>query len=80
MGLDIWFKDDIRNVLLGVDLASAHLAEHHRDADTRAYREGFQAALAAAAISFGLRPDDVNVYSGRTMPSVPTRFARETLP
>jgi hypothetical protein len=49
MGLDIWFKDDIRNILLGVGLANAHLATHYSDAEVQAYREGFKAALAATA-------------------------------
>jgi hypothetical protein len=54
MGLDIWFKDDIRNVLLGVELANAHLAIHYSGTEVRAYHEGFKAALAATAASFGI--------------------------
>ena len=61
MGLDVWFKDDIRNVLMGVELASAHLASHCPGHETQAYREGFQAALIATAISFGIRPVEIEV-------------------
>jgi len=61
MGLDIWFKDDIKNILLGVELANAHLAAYYSDAEVRAYREGFKAALAAAAVSFGIYPLEVDM-------------------
>jgi hypothetical protein len=75
MGLDVWFKDDIRNVLLGVDLASAHLASQYSAAEVEAYRAGFQAALAAAAISFGIRPGDVIVttVAARQRQTLPSR-------
>jgi hypothetical protein len=59
MGLDIWFKDDIKNILLGVELANARLATHYSNAEVRAYRQGFQAALAAAAVSFGICPPGI---------------------
>jgi len=61
MGLDVWFKEDIRNILLGVELANAHLATHYNDAEVRAYREGFKAALAATAVSFGIWPGEITV-------------------
>jgi len=61
MGLDIWFKEDIRNILLGVELANAQLAIHCSDAEVRAYREGFKAALVATAASFGIYPSEIEV-------------------
>lgn len=61
MGLDIWFKEDIRNILLGVDLANAHLAAQYSDTEVRAYREGFRAALIATAASFGIYPGEIDV-------------------
>jgi len=61
MGLDLWSKDDIRNILLGVELANAHLATQCGDTDLRAYREGFKAALVAAAVSFGIYPGEIDV-------------------
>ncbi len=68
MGLDVWFKDDIRNILLGVELANAHLATRYNDDEVRAYREGFRAALAAAAVSFGIYPGEIDVEAGGAQP------------
>ena len=65
MGLEVWFKDDIRNILLGVELANAHLATRYSDDEVRAYREGFRAALAAAAVSFGIYLMDEMETAGR---------------
>jgi hypothetical protein len=59
MGTDLWLKDDIRNILVGVDLANAHIASHLDDVATTMYRQGFRAALIAAAISFGIPPQEV---------------------
>ncbi len=70
MGLDVWFKEDIRNILLGVELANAHLATHYSDAEVRAYREGFKAALAAAAVSFGIYPREITAGLARGQHSV----------
>ena len=61
MGLDIWFKEDIRNILLGIELANGHLASYCSDDEVRAYREGFRAALIATAVSFGIYPGEINV-------------------
>ncbi|MBC8492554.1 MAG: hypothetical protein H8D43_02120 [Chloroflexi bacterium] len=68
MGLDIWFKEDIRNILLGVELANAHLATHYSDAEVRTYREGFKAALAATAVSFGIYPGEIEVEAVEAQP------------
>jgi hypothetical protein len=70
MGLDVWFKEDIRNILLGVELANAHLATHYSDAEVRAYREGFRAALAAAAVSFGIYPEEIDVEALGAQPKL----------
>ena len=61
MGLEVWFKDDIRNILLGVELANAHLATRYSDDEVRAYRDGFRAALAATAVSFGIYTEEMNM-------------------
>ena len=66
VGLDIWTKEDIRNILLGVELANAHLATRYSDDEVRAYREGFKAALAAAAVSFGIYPGEIKVEAAGT--------------
>jgi hypothetical protein len=70
MGLDLWSKEDIRNILLGVELANAHLASHYGDAEVRAYREGFKAAIAATAVSFGIYPREIRVEVIATQPNV----------
>jgi len=54
MGLDIWFKDDIKNILLGVEVANASLASYCCEEEVQAYRDGFKAALLATAVSFGI--------------------------
>jgi len=54
MGIDMWFKDDIRNILLGVELAAKSQLVETEGETTRAYREGFDAAVTAIAASFGL--------------------------
>ena len=54
MGIDMWFKDDIRNILLGVELAARSQLLAAEGETTRAYREGFDAAITAIAASFGL--------------------------
>ena len=54
MTLDMWLKDDIRNVLLGIDLACAHMAAERSDYEAAVFREGFQAALSAVAVSLGI--------------------------
>ena len=53
MGLDIWFSDDIRNVLLSsrqTMLATGGDGE---------YRRGFEAALVTLALAFGLDVRDI---------------------
>jgi len=70
MGLDIWFKDDIRNILLGVELANAHLATHYSDPEVRAYREGFKAALVATAMSLGICPPEIEMRATDTQPTM----------
>jgi hypothetical protein len=54
MGLDIWFKEDIKNILAGVEFANAHLVNYCREEEVQAYRDGFRAALLATAVSFGI--------------------------
>ena len=61
MGLDLWTKEDIRNTLLGLELANGHLASRYSDDEVRAYREGFRAALVATAVSFGIYPGEIEM-------------------
>jgi len=59
MERDIWFRDDVRHVLLAVDEANASLATFVWEVGSdpgllRAYRAGFRAALVATALAFGI--------------------------
>ncbi len=54
MNLDMYFKDDIRNVLVGIEFASAQTVNGLSDAEQTAFRNGFRAALLAVAASFGI--------------------------
>lgn len=54
MNLNMWFKDDIRNILLGIEFASAQSVSGLSDAEQAAFRNGFRSALLAVAASFGI--------------------------
>jgi len=61
MSLDIWFREDIKHILLAAERASAlSLAEAEACAADpkalRAYRQGYRAALYAVAVACGLVP------------------------
>ena len=51
MGLDLWDKDDIENVLLSLHQTTLQSGV---DGD---YRRGFEAALMGLALAFGIRPN-----------------------
>jgi hypothetical protein len=62
MGLDIWFREDIRNAILAADEASSSTARvcaagGGDQVTLRAYLEGYRAALTTVALAFGLSPD-----------------------
>ncbi len=50
----MWFQDDVRNILLGLEIANAHPVAYFNDAEMAAYRAGFRAAIIASAASFGI--------------------------
>ncbi len=55
IGLGIWFRDDIRNILRGTcDATLGVLANVPENQATRAYRAGFENAIVAVAAAFGL--------------------------
>lgn len=56
MALDMWFKDDITNILLSLDLALAATSRWAEGSQVEAYRHGYEAALMATAVAFGLSP------------------------
>ena len=59
-GLDMWWKDDIGNVLLGIDMCSVHMATGRNEAERSAYQDGFHAALQAVAASLGISQQSVS--------------------
>ena len=53
-GLGVWFKDEIKNTLLALDAANLDIAQHIDTPEMRLYREGYEAAIQAMAIAFGV--------------------------
>lgn len=61
MSLDIWFREDIKHLLMAAERASAlslaQAAESAADPGAlRAYRRGYRAALSAIALACGITP------------------------
>jgi hypothetical protein len=85
MGLDVWFKDDIANILQAANEAnlSAMVASARASAEggsgeadmelRRAYRRGFVAALAALAQALGLPLRDMEREFGIATPDTRLR-------
>lgn len=59
MGIEMWFKDDIKNILLSVNASSADTARWAEAPHAVAYRRGYQAALCAVALACGISPGQV---------------------
>jgi hypothetical protein len=72
MGMDAWFKEDIRNLLLSINISSAATARWSNDSRIVAYRQGYQAALVAVAIACGIQPDLIGLGSDYEYRPVPT--------
>jgi len=69
MSLDIWFREDIRHILMAAERASeVALAQGEESATDvsalRAYRRGYRAALSAVALACGLVPCPDEATSG----------------
>ncbi len=56
MGIELWFKDDIRNLLLSLNASSAGAARWGLHQHLGAYRQGYQEALCAVALACGIAP------------------------
>jgi len=54
MGLDIYFKEDIANILAAVSQAASSAGAYSDDAEAAAFRQGWQACIAALVTAFGL--------------------------
>lgn len=64
MAQSVWHKKDIEDVLRGVELTCQQMAAHYSSEENDSYRQGFLAALAATATSFGIR-----VHNARVCPN-----------
>jgi hypothetical protein len=53
-GAAVWFRDDIMDALAAVDSANWDVAQHIDSPEMRLYRKGYEAAIAAVAMAFGL--------------------------
>ncbi len=60
LSLNMWMREDIRNILLALELSSAQ-SPLSGDVDAAAYRRGFRAALAATAVGFGIPLADLGL-------------------
>ncbi len=74
MSLDIWFREDIKHILMAAERASSSSLAQAEESSTdpgalRAYRRGYQAALSAVALACGLipGPDDEGLAAGRRL-------------
>jgi len=75
MGMDVWFKEDIRNILFSINTANADIADYADDPQVMAYRRGYLAALIAMAAAFGISlmdPIRGENYSASLLPVPPT--------
>jgi hypothetical protein len=58
IGATVWFREDIRNALSAASLAN-RCSWPGGDADGRAFRQGFSAAIVVLATVFGIPADAV---------------------
>jgi len=52
--LDMWWKDDIANVLKGIAVSTPLMGAELPADEAEAFRDGFYAALSAISISLGI--------------------------
>ncbi len=65
MKTDFWFKDDIRNILLSVNLSSAAAARWAEGDLADAYRLGYTQAIEVLAVAFGILPSTIRDQDAR---------------
>ncbi len=65
MSLELWFRQDLKNILLSINVASAASARFSDEARVIAYRQGFEEALELAAVALGIPPEEVGLHPGR---------------
>jgi hypothetical protein len=59
----VWHKKDIENVLRGMEIACQHATARNGCDESDEFRQGFLAALAATATSFGIQVNDTRLRS-----------------
>jgi hypothetical protein len=62
MGIELWFKEDIRNILLATNVSSAATAGNIQDPAVQVYRRGYQAAVMAIGLACGIPPDQLDIW------------------
>lgn len=70
MGIELWFKDDIQNLLLSINASSATAANWASGTHVLAYRQGYQEALAAVALACGISPSAIGIPPAVPQPTV----------
>lgn len=65
-GIEVWFKEDIENIILAVDQANRDVAKHIDTPGMAMCRMGFEAALEAVSATFGIAYErTVNITRGK---------------
>ena len=50
----MWFVEDVKQILVAVDSSNADIARHITTPEMALYRAGFECALKATALAFGI--------------------------
>lgn len=56
-GLNVWFKEEVGNIIRSIDSSNRSIARHVRTSEMAMYRMGFKDALDALSEAFGLSYD-----------------------
>lgn len=80
MAQSVWHRQDIENVLRGVELTCQQMAAQCDSPETESYRRGFLAALAATATSFGIQVSTSPLSPPLDAPWRPARRTAEIKP
>jgi len=65
VSLEMWFRDDLRNILFSINVASAAAARFSDQELVAAYRQGFEEALESTAVALGIPPGEVGLHPPR---------------
>jgi hypothetical protein len=71
MPLEMWFRDDLAGIMRSLNAANAAGARLSNDAETAAYRQGFNEAILAFAIALSIKPENVGIAAqAQTLPGL----------